>query len=188
MLSVLATLVIRIFRLTWRVNIQYAVSLPKDRRLVFCFWHGEQASLFAYRHSNPVVVLASLSQDGQLQTQILQRLGFTVCRGSSSRKGAAGLKAVIRKMVSGCDGAFAVDGPRGPAHVAKEGALEAARQAGGLIVPMRTSASSKWVFAKAWDAYCLPKPFARVTIEVGHPALATELNGTKLTQLLENIG
>ncbi|MBN2718542.1 MAG: DUF374 domain-containing protein, partial [Deltaproteobacteria bacterium] len=84
--------------------------MPKETALVFCFWHGHQAALFAYRPQRPIAVLASWSEDGTLQAKILSRLGYVVCRGSSTRGAAAGLKAVIGKLQHGCDAAFAVDG------------------------------------------------------------------------------
>jgi lysophospholipid acyltransferase (LPLAT)-like uncharacterized protein len=134
---------------------------------VFCFWHGRQAGLFAHPRPRPVAVLASLSRDGALQARILARLGFDVHRGSSSRGGATGLKSLIGALRRGADAAFAVDGPRGPQRSAKPGAILAARAAGAAIVPITVRASRQWVFAKAWDEYALPKPFAAVEIVRG---------------------
>jgi len=62
-----------------------------------------------------------------------------------------------------------VDGPRGPLHQVKPGALLAARAAGGLIVPITARSSRAFIFRRAWDRYALPRPFAEVTIAVGSP-------------------
>ena len=60
-----------------------------------------------------------------------------VVRGSSSRGGARGLAALVRRLKTGrFDAAFAVDGPRGPYGVPKPGAALAARAAGAVVVPM----------------------------------------------------
>jgi len=67
------------------------------------------------------------------------------------------------------DAAFAVDGPRGPLHEVKPGALLAARAAGGLIVPITARSSRAFIFDRAWDRYALPRPFAAVTIAAGTP-------------------
>ena len=184
-LSFLAATFIRILRRTWRVRVVTESPLPNDRRRIYCFWHGNQAALFAYRQSRPIVVLSSLSQDGTLQAGILARLGYVVRRGSSSRSGAAGLKAMIRCIREGCDGAFAVDGPRGPYHRAKPGAMEAAKQSGALIVPVSSRASGVWVFQHSWDKYALPKPFATVTIRLGKSLHAADVSVNQLTALID---
>lgn len=177
----LASCLIRMLRRTWRVTMQMESPLPEDRRLVFCFWHGDQSALFAYRHYRKITVLTSLSQDGALQAKILASLGYVICRGSSSRGGARGLREIVRHIQGGCDAAFAVDGPTGPYHLAKSGAIQAARQSNALVVPVAVHAEKAWIFEKAWDRYVLPKPFSRVTIRVGSPLPPVELDAGSLT-------
>ena len=165
--ALLGALAVRLLCATWRVRLLGPAPPYEDGPVVFCFWHGRQAGLFAHPRPRPVAVLASLSRDGALQARILARLGFDVHRGSSSRGGAAGLKSLIGALRGGADAAFAVDGPRGPVGVAKPGAILAARAAGAAIVPIAVRASRRWVFAKAWDGYALPVPFAAVEIVRG---------------------
>lgn len=159
-----AALIIRLLKLTWRVRVLGSPLESVGGPHVYCFWHGRQAGLFAYPRLRTTAVLSSLSRDGELQAKILSRLGLTVFRGSSSRGGAAGLKALVGAVREGADAAFAVDGPRGPLHVVKPGAILAAQQSGATLVPITARASRAWVFRKAWDKYQLPKPFARVEI------------------------
>ena len=168
-LALLASLLIRLLRLTWRVTLAGPDPPYDDGPIVFCFWHGAQAGLLAHPRPRPVAVLSSLSRDGELQTRILSRLGFLVRRGSSSRGGARGLREIIGTVGEGADAAFAVDGPRGPLHKVKPGALSAAKATGASVVPITTRASGSWIFEKAWDRYQLPKPFARVEIVRGAP-------------------
>jgi lysophospholipid acyltransferase (LPLAT)-like uncharacterized protein len=166
-LAVLASLLIRLLRLTWRVTLT-GPEPPYDLGpIVFCFWHGRQAGLLAHPRPRPVAVLSSRSRDGELQARILGRLGFVVQRGSSSRGGAEGLKGIIGRLRDGADAAFAVDGPRGPLHEVKPGALAAASSAGATVVPITTRSSRSWIFERAWDRYLLPKPFARVELVRG---------------------
>lgn len=139
------------------------------RPLIVCFWHGRQVGLFAHHRPRPVVVLASLSRDGTLQARILKQLGFEVLRGSSSRGGTVGLKGMVDAIKRGRDAVFAVDGPRGPAFQVKPGAVLAAEATNGILIPMTTRASSAWTFARAWDNYQLPKPFAKVEVVRGDP-------------------
>jgi hypothetical protein len=132
--------------------------------------HGEQFGLLAWPRRRPVVALVSRSRDGELLARALPRLGLAVVRGSSSRGGAEGLRAVVRRLRSGgVDAAFAVDGPRGPAGAVRPGALAAARAAGGHVVPLACAARPALVFARSWDRFELPLPFARVVVAVGEP-------------------
>lgn len=163
-LAYLAFFLIRFLKFTWRVQLVGPEPDYSSGPLVFCFWHGRQAGLFAHPRPRPVAVLASRSRDGELQARILGLLGFFVVRGSSSRGGSAGLKGILRALGSGCDVAFAVDGPRGPAFEVKAGAIAAARQSGGCVIPITTRASRYWTFSRAWDQYQLPKPFATVEL------------------------
>ena len=167
--ALLGALLLRLLRATWRVRLLGPQPPYAGGPIVFCFWHGGQAGLFAHPRPRPVAVLASLSRDGALQASILARMGFAVHRGSSSRGGATGLKSLIGAMQGGADAAFAVDGPRGPLRIVKPGAILAAQAVGGAIVPVTARASRQWIFAKAWDRYALPKPFASVDIVRGDP-------------------
>ncbi|MCK9464127.1 MAG: DUF374 domain-containing protein [Proteobacteria bacterium] len=189
MLRALAALfgvvVIRLLRATWRVRLSGPAPPYRDGPVVFCFWHGRQAGLFAHPRPRPVAVLASRSRDGALQARILARLGFDVHRGSSSRGGASGLMSLVRAVRGGADAAFAVDGPRGPVRRAKPGAVLAARAAGAAIVPITVRASRQWVFTEAWDGYALPKPFAAVEIVRGGALPAVSATATEIGAALD---
>lgn len=187
LLSIAAALLIRLLALTWRISLHGPDPNAADGPFVFCFWHGNQASLLAHPRVRPAVVMTSLSRDGSLQGRILRRLGFIVVRGSSSRGGARGLKSVISKIEEGCDALFAMDGPRGPLHRIKPGALAAAKATGVFLVPMRAEIDRAWVFHRSWDRYTLPKPFARVAIYRGHPIDPAEDRATIETALQEGL-
>ena len=184
-LAYAAVFLICILKRTWRVVLDGPDPDYTAGPLVFCFWHGRQAGLFAHPRPRPVVVMASRSRDGDLQARILGLLGFVVVRGSSSRGGAVGLKGILKHVRAGCDAAFAVDGPRGPAFKVKTGAVVAARNTGSRIIPITTKASSCWTFSRAWDQYQLPKPFATVKVVRGD-AIAPCENGEDTRKTVEN--
>jgi hypothetical protein len=62
-----------------------------------------------------------------------------------------------------------VDGPRGPRHQAKPGAVFLASKAGVPILPVRVRISRAKIFEKAWDKFQLPLPFARCEAIYGEP-------------------
>jgi lysophospholipid acyltransferase (LPLAT)-like uncharacterized protein len=143
---------------------------PSDPRpWVLVFWHGQQFALLAWPRRRRTVALVSWSSDGQIQTSVLRLLGLVVERGSSSRGGAAGLRALTRRVQQGCDAAFAVDGPRGPLHRVAPGARLAAVQTEGLVIPMASASERGHTFERAWDRYRLPWPFSRAVVALGAP-------------------
>jgi lysophospholipid acyltransferase (LPLAT)-like uncharacterized protein len=167
-----AGVVARVWLATLRVGVRAdpALSAAGERPWVLAFWHGAQWPLLAWRRRRPTVVLVSWSRDGEIQARALAIQGFRVVRGSSSRGGARGLVALVRAMRSeGVDAAFAVDGPRGPRGVVKEGAVLAARAAGAVIVPMAARVRSGVVLRRTWDRFALAWPFTRVDVALGRP-------------------
>jgi lysophospholipid acyltransferase (LPLAT)-like uncharacterized protein len=62
-----------------------------------------------------------------------------------------------------------VDGPRGPRHKVKEGAVYLAAKAGAPLVPLRIFMSRSFIFQNAWDKFQLPWPGARCRVVYGRP-------------------
>lgn len=175
LLGALARLWLMTLRLELHVHPSLAAVATDERPWVLAFFHGKQWPLLAWKRRRPTVVLVSLSKDGDIQTRALSTLGFTIVRGSSSRGGARGLAAIVRRLkAGGHDAAFAVDGPRGPYGVAKPGVLLAARAAGALVVPMGSAVRGAKIFARAWDRFELAWPFSRVSVVLDAPVELTD--------------
>jgi lysophospholipid acyltransferase (LPLAT)-like uncharacterized protein len=156
-----------------------ALAAVAERPWIYAFWHGQQLALLRWARRRPTLAMVSLSRDGALQACALPCLGMDIVRGSSSRGGAGGVRAMVRRMRAGdADAAFAVDGPRGPRGTVAPGALAVARATGGVVVPLASASAAGWVLERTWDRYELPRPFARVAVALGAPldprALAAE--------------
>ncbi|MFA6032509.1 MAG: DUF374 domain-containing protein, partial [Myxococcota bacterium] len=94
---------------------------------VYAFWHGKQLPLLRYTPRWPLITLVSHSKDGELLARVLEAFGHRIVRGSSSRGGAEGFAEVRRLMMAeGYAPCFAADGPRGPLHKIKPGAVRMA--------------------------------------------------------------
>lgn len=174
-LGLLLGLVVRLWLSTLRLTliVDPALEATRPRPWVLVFWHGQQLALLRWVRWRRVVALVSQSQDGELVAGVLGRLGIACARGSSSRGGREALEEIVRRMEEGRDAVIAVDGPKGPARVAKwHGAAAAARRAGGVVVPMAAACSRRWVVAKAWDGFEVPLPFTRVVVALGAPVEA----------------
>ncbi|MCB9576372.1 MAG: DUF374 domain-containing protein [Polyangiaceae bacterium] len=161
-------LLVRLWGWTWRVRVHAPAALGVEP-MVLAFWHGTQLALTRARPPR-TTALVSWSRDGAVSHGAMRALGLGVVRGSSSRGGASGLRAIIRRLRAGGSAVFAVDGPRGPLHRAKPGAAQAARLGKARLVPVGAWASRRWLLSRAWDHFQLPLPFARIVVVAG-PAL-----------------
>jgi lysophospholipid acyltransferase (LPLAT)-like uncharacterized protein len=158
---------------TWRVREINSAGWRELRRaqkpFIFALWHGQLLPLVVQHRSQGVKILISEHRDGEIIARIAERLGLASIRGSTTRGGARALLAMCDALVSGSEVAVTPDGPRGPARSFASGALVAAHRAGAPIIPIGVSASRAWRL-RSWDAFMIPKPFARVTVAYGDPA------------------
>jgi len=140
----------------------------EGRHFILAFWHRHLLLMpYAYR-GRGVSVLVSRSRDGELIARTVERFGIHAARGSSSRGGAAGLRALLRQARAGLDVAFTPDGPRGPRGVVQPGVLLAAASTGWPIVPVGWAARPCRRLA-SWDRMVVPLPGARLLFVYGEP-------------------
>lgn len=148
-----------------------AVRASPTRTAVLCLWHHSLMNLVGAfpRHGHlRLAALASLSGDGAIIAEYLERIGIRAVRGSSARGAARGAKAVLEALRDGYHVAIAVDGPRGPARQPKAGALEIARLCGVPLLPVAARATRELRF-RSWDRFRLPAPRAHVAFAFGAP-------------------
>ena len=133
---------------------------------VYAFWHGKQMPLLAYDSPYKLGILVSRSRDGELLAHILASFGHRIARGSSSRGGEEGFLSLAGLHREGFAPSFAADGPKGPYHVLKPGAV---RMASLLGVPLSTasSAASRAFAAGSWDRLEVVAPLCRVAVVFG---------------------
>lgn len=165
-------LLLRLLYSTWRVREVNGAgwrALRAERRpFVFALWHGQLLPLVVRHRSQGVRILISEHRDGEVIARIATSLGLAAIRGSTTRGAARALLAMCDALVSGDEVAVTPDGPRGPARKFASGAIVAAHRAGAPIVTIGVSASRAW-HLRSWDAFMIPKPFARVTIAYSDP-------------------
>lgn len=136
--------------------------------ILFALWHGRMfLSIQAHRHEG-IVTMASRSEDGEIIAGWLERNGYSVVRGSTTRGGSEALREMVRRIRSGRSGALTVDGPTGPPREVQPGIVQLARMTGGWILPI-TSSSRRPRFLRSWDRYLLPMPFSRNVVLYGEP-------------------
>lgn len=151
------------------VGSEYLESINAAGKLpIYAVWHDRIFLGTYYLRRRGIVFLASQSFDGEYIARFLQRFGFGVIRGSSTRGGAKGLVQMIRKMKQGLTMGFTLDGPKGPRYVAKSGAVHLARKTGNPILPFIVQAKDFWRLG-SWDGMQVPRPFTHSRVIYGKP-------------------
>jgi lysophospholipid acyltransferase (LPLAT)-like uncharacterized protein len=163
----LASAAIWLLSLTLRVRIEGVERLEQvlrsGRAAVITGWHAcILLGIRPLRRYRPVIMV-SQSRDGERITRVVERLGWSAVRGSSSRGGARALATLIRELRRGRVVVHIVDGPRGPARVVKPGLVKLAERSGAPIFPTVASARWRWE-APSWDRMQVPLPFSRATV------------------------
>jgi len=156
------------WRVRWLGREHWRACQQAPGGFIYAFWHGQLLPL-AYAHRGlGVTVLVSLNRDGEYITQVIERLGYTTIRGSTSRGGSRALLAMVRHAETGAAVAFTPDGPRGPRHRVQAGVLLCAQRAQVPILPL-TMACRPAKQLDSWDRFQIPLPGARQVIVYGEP-------------------
>lgn len=180
-LGLIATLLLRILRITWRYNIYFQDEQDKnfflqayknreinpDLRFILSFFHQDEISLVPFFKKIPLCLLISMSKDGEIMSQAAKRFGYHPVRGSSSKKAVSGLIAAIKKVNEGYGFATAVDGPRGPIYKVKDGIPLISKKTQVPILPVRVYPHNFKMFEKSWNKAKLPMPFSRIDMIIG---------------------
>ena len=146
---------------TW--NIRIRGEMPEGAAVV-AFWHGDMLPVWKRFAETKSVALISQSSDGDLLAQLVTRWGFDLARGSSSKGGSEALAVLVDALNAGKRVLITPDGPRGPQHVMKAGAVVAAHRAKAPLVLCRVK--SGWsARGSNWDNFLIPLPFARIELE-----------------------
>lgn len=175
----LALGLLKLLRMTWRIRetgrAGYDRALAGGRVPVVAFLHGRSFMLLgansAGRGGRRWFSMCSKSADGDAMARLEERLGYEVVRGSTGRGGVQAIVDMIYAVRErpGSGASLAVDGSRGPRGRVQGGIIVLAQRTGGIVLPVTASASSAWIFKRAWDRTLLAKPFSRVEIVFGEP-------------------
>jgi hypothetical protein len=170
----LGALVVRLLAWTWRVRMVNPEAIAPLRAAnaayILACWHGQMLPLLWAHRDQGIAILVSEHRDGEIITRVARTIGFNSVRGSTSRGAGRALLGLVAELQRGRVVAVTPDGPRGPAGSFAPGALIAAQRAGVPILTVGAYASSAWSL-RSWDRFLIPKPFARVSIAYGGPAL-----------------
>ena len=145
--------------------------------VVAAFWHErlplmpqlwQIASARRKGGASRVHVLVSQSRDGRFIGAVMRWFNIDVVLGSSSKGGAAGLRALLGLVADGGQIAITPDGPRGPRRVAAAGVAQLAAVSGVALLPCAAQTSRRRIM-RSWDRMVIPLPFGRGVVVCGEP-------------------
>ena len=172
-------------------NIQEYID--QKQPMLPCYWHQQMTFSIDYlldlsKQGVKSSVLVSPSKDGDIGDAVLSSLGMHVIRGSEHSTGALAMREIYLAVSKGkYSVGSAIDGPLGPARVAKAGAVSLAQLSGAPIVPIANACSRKIHF-NSWDNFFLPLPFSRVSIVVGESiSVAKRVTPEQITEYQQQL-
>ena len=135
---------------------------------IICAWHERILPGAYFLRGRGLVVMSSISFDAEYTARVIQRFGFGVIKGSSTRGGTRALIEMIRMMEKGTPSTFTVDGPRGPRYEVKPGPPLLAKRTGDPMLPFSIEPKGYWTI-NSWDKLRIPKPFTKLKVYFGEP-------------------
>lgn len=146
--------------------------LRDGQPVMLVLWH-ERLAMAPYIwdcSKAPLTAIASVHSVADFPVEKAARRGMNMLRlprGDGSKVSV--LREAVRRLRAGQSVLITPDGPSGPRHVAKSGAIEIAGMGGAPIVPFSYSTTRFVRIRKSWDRFILPLPFARGVFSWGAP-------------------
>ena len=199
-IDLLANTVYTMMRLQEKFTHIYEYNNPNIAPCIYVMWHANQFLVHGIEDKAHLSILISNSIDGEIVARAVEKWGFKVVRGSSNKKGAVeSTMQMLNRLKNGECVGIMVDGPSGPLHKVKNGAVKLAQMSGAPIIPAYWYSPQKTLASlPSWDKMKFPFGNCNILNLYGEPiyvkADATteeladirELVKTKLMELEEN--
>lgn len=140
-------------------------------------WHNRLLffpAVFPNWHRKHTTAVISASRDGSYIADICKQFGIKSVRGSTSRKALNVLIGVTKTILEEKKYVvFTPDGPRGPRYHLSRGPVYLASQTRVPVIPISVNYSAYWQLG-SWDGFQIPKPWSKITLELGHSIMIPE--------------
>lgn len=141
--------------------------VAEGHQVVAVFWHGKYLPLFPLAKGKHAIVITVNSFRGRVIGEICKRFGYRPVL-LPTEANAHGFPALVEQVREGAGLiALALDGPTGPYHRIRSGALKLSALHGVVLAPVGVASSHKIVLRSRWDKQEAPLPFSRVAVAVG---------------------
>jgi lysophospholipid acyltransferase (LPLAT)-like uncharacterized protein len=174
MVGLIAGVMVAILRL-WSATLRKQTSqldrldryMADGRQVLAVFWHGKYLPLFPLAKGKHAVVITINSFRGRVIGEICKRFGYRPVLLPVDAN-AHGFPALVDQVKGNASLiALALDGPNGPFHRIRSGALTLNAVHGVVLAPIGVASSRKIVMRSRWDRQEAPLPFSRVAVAVG---------------------
>ncbi|HPN37043.1 MAG TPA: lysophospholipid acyltransferase family protein [Melioribacteraceae bacterium] len=145
--------------------------LNSDANYVIAFWHGTMLANWYVNKNKNIVALVSPSKDGELLSNILNKWGYKLQRGSSNKSGKESLDILIELAKQNNTIALTPDGPKGPEKEFKAGAVIIAKKSNLPLILVGVKNKNLYRFKKSWDKFEFPKPFSEIVLNYSEPIM-----------------
>ncbi len=169
------------------VNKNVIDELDKNnKKYVLAFWHGSMLVPWYLGRNKKFAALISKSRDGDLLARILKGWKYEVVRGSSTAGGFVALGIMVDYAKNNYSIAITPDGPKGPIHKLKAGAVVTAKKSGLPLILVSIGHDKKRIL-KSWDRFEIPKFFSRVKVVYSDPvSIKSDLNYDDTSKVIEH--
>jgi lysophospholipid acyltransferase (LPLAT)-like uncharacterized protein len=171
------------------INLKKTLSLSAvdPSGSVFLLWH-DSLLLLPLMHQltekKPLHILISYSKDGDIASGLAELFpNVSALRVRHTGRQNA-LKEMIRLLQENNNILITPDGPRGPRHSVKDGAIFAAKHSGASIIPIVWKASRQ-ITLHSWDRFKIPLPFSKITLQVLPKIDPRSVESSTLQKLME---
>ncbi len=148
-------------------NLEKAKFASPNSGVIFVLWHEHLISgILGLKNFQPMAVVSS-SKDGDLIAHTMEKIGFSIARGSSTRGGAQALLKAVKGLKNKRAIVLTVDGPKGPRNISKPGALSLSKKTKAPIIPITPITNDPFIFKKSWDQCKFPLPFSKIIVRFG---------------------
>ncbi len=150
--------------------------IDQKQNFVVAFWHGTMLVPWYLHRRKNFAALVSQSKDGEILTRLLSKWKYQTARGSSTIGGKEALNILLQSAENGYSVAVTPDGPTGPPHKMKAGAVITAKKSRIPLILCAAANKNYWEL-KSWDKFQIPKFFTKVNVIYSDPILIDpELN------------
>ncbi len=186
----LANTAYRLMRLQEIFTHIHEYNNPNIKPCIYAMWHANQFLVHGLEDKAHTSILVSNSIDGEVVARAVEKWGFKVVRGSSGKKGAveSTMQMLSRLKEGECVGIM-VDGPNGPLHKVKNGAIKLAQMSGAPIVPAHWYSPQKtFISLPSWDKMKTPFGDCKIINLYGTPVyVKQDASDEELSSAKENI-
>jgi len=159
-----------------------------DKPFILAFWHGRILLMpYCWNGKKEINMLISQHRDGQLIAKTVGHFGIKTIEGSTSKGGAAALRAMLKSLKNGQCIGITPDGPRGPRMRASSGVVNVAKMSGVPVIPCAFG-TKKRKHLRSWDRFCVAFPFSKGVFVWGDPIeVPKSAKGEALDELQQKV-